>query len=187
MLSISSEKPSATRPKTPWCLWSKSPKTFKTDRDAHHCDFRLLTTPLGFNTGGHRRTDWALRSGMRFYCHLCWCWDWWHGHWNFLSWQKWIKAAGHGTPGSFKQIKTMTIWEERQLKHKIFPQSLNHEKCSWCLNVSLYHNPGAKACQEHDFLFTFYVVLTSTSVKTVKKYRSRYVMDQQCMSVLLNF
>lgn len=29
--STSSEKPSATRPKTPCCLWSKSPKTFKKD------------------------------------------------------------------------------------------------------------------------------------------------------------
>lgn len=31
--STSSEKPSATRPKTPCCLWSKSPKTFKKKKD----------------------------------------------------------------------------------------------------------------------------------------------------------
>lgn len=35
MLSTSSEKPSATRPKTPWCLWSKSSKTFERRLETH--------------------------------------------------------------------------------------------------------------------------------------------------------
>lgn len=55
--STSSEKPSATRPKTPCCLWSKSPKTFKKKRlNTDHefikisCDYQLLLTQTG-NSG----------------------------------------------------------------------------------------------------------------------------------------
>lgn len=65
--STSSEKPSATRPKTPCCLWSKSPKTFKKKR---------LNTdvPVIISFFSHRRETpartvwWALRS----FCHSCW-------------------------------------------------------------------------------------------------------------------
>lgn len=55
--STSSEKPSATRPKTPCCLWSKSPKTFKKKRlNTDHefikisCDYQLLLSQTG-NSG----------------------------------------------------------------------------------------------------------------------------------------
>lgn len=67
--STSSEKPSATRPKTPCCLWSKSPKIFKKKKKTEHWS-RIYKNVLWLSASSH--TDgklwWALRS-RRSFCH----------------------------------------------------------------------------------------------------------------------
>lgn len=55
--STSSEKPSATRPKTPCCLWSKSPKTFKKKKTEHWS--RVYKNVLWLSASSH--TDGKLR------------------------------------------------------------------------------------------------------------------------------